>query len=144
MSTSHANLAAPLAPVGSRAARRALRAEKAQLLRWRRLLRARLDLTVAGFAPPEPLGTIAWEVLPDGRDRLPLPSELAAAIAVVTPIDPVELLTRLRRFDRALEAYADELDDALDDSTQDVVRTLALTQGATVTPLPTRDADGGR
>lgn len=40
----------------ARSVRRALRAERAQLLRWRRLLRARLDLTVARLAPPTHLG----------------------------------------------------------------------------------------
>lgn len=115
----------PRALPGPRAVRRALRTEKAQLARWRRLLRARLDLEIAGFAPPEPLGVAVWDELPGSRDQLPSPAELASAIAPLTPIDPVELMTRLRHLDRALAAYEHDLDAALEESNAQVVRDLA-------------------
>lgn len=123
MRSPHATLS--LARLGDdRRERRSLRAEKAQLLHWRRLLRARLDLAVAGFAPPEPLGAVEWDRLPVVED-LPTTAQLASAIAVVTPIDPVELMNRLRTFDRLLATYGEQLDDALEVSTTRVVHDLA-------------------
>lgn len=125
MSTIHAGAGASAAVPTTRPTRRALRTEKAQLTRWRRLLRARLDLAIAGFAPPEPLGVALGDELPDSRYDLPSAVELSHAIAVVRPIDPVELMTRLRRLDRALAAYEQDVDEALEESTVQVVRDLA-------------------
>lgn len=109
----------------ARAARRALRAEKAQLARWRRLLRARLDLTVAGFAPPETLGAMSWELVPEAQMSLPLPQELLDAIRAAGTNDPVALMQRLRSLDRELMAYGAEIDAALEDSTEQIVRRMA-------------------
>lgn len=118
--------AAAVTPRTTRATRRSLRSERAQLLHWRRLLRARLDLAVATFAPPERLGTLTWDVLPEGHDGLPTEAELLAAVAVgVTPLDPIELMTRLRTLDQALAAYGEDLDAALEDATEHVVHHLA-------------------
>lgn len=110
----------------ARSDRRSLRAEKAQLQHWRRLLRARLDLAVGAFAPPEPLGSVAWETLPAAHHDLPDGAALAAAVSVGAPGDPVELMTRLRDLDRSLAAYGRALDDALETSTEHVVQDLAL------------------
>ncbi|MBO1753378.1 hypothetical protein J4G33_16330 [Actinotalea sp. BY-33] len=112
-------------PLDRRAARRSVRAEKAQLDRWRRLLRARLDLAVAAFAPPEPLGSMTWDVLPEAGHDLPSTRELSAAVTSVTPLDPVELMTRLRHLDRRLASYGAELDTALEASTERMLRQLA-------------------
>ncbi|WP_199423285.1 hypothetical protein [Actinotalea solisilvae] len=100
-----------------RATRRALRAEKTQLARWRRLVRARLDLAVATFAPPDHVGAMSWDILPEAQLALPMPQELLAAVTVDPPEDAVALMEHLRRLDRMLAAYGAELDAALDEST---------------------------
>lgn len=99
------------------AARRTLRAEKTQLARWRRLVRARLDLAVAAFAPPDHVGAMSWDLVPEAQLALPLPQELLAAVTVDPPADAVELMEHLRRLDRMLAAYGAELDAALDELT---------------------------
>lgn len=113
-----------ISPAGAcdpQAARRALRAERAQLAHWRRLLRARLDLAVGGLAPPEPLGTLSWDLAPRSEELLPCAQELASAVAVPQPDDVVELMTRLRRLDKMLGRYAEHLDEALEGTTDDIV-----------------------
>ncbi|WP_372593830.1 hypothetical protein [Actinotalea sp.] len=116
--------------------RRTLRQEKLEVGRWRRLLRARLDLLVGAYAPPEILGTTGWEHLPPSRLDLPLAGELAAAIWTGTePEDRVALMRRLRDLDRSLAAYAAALDGALDDTTDELLTRMgagavdALAQG---------------
>lgn len=109
----------------ARGNRRMLRAEKAQLLRWRRLLRARLDLAVAGFAPPEPLGGMRWELLPEAQLGLPTHRALMQAVAVPAPADPIALMEHLRDLDRALAAYGAELDAELEARIQTVLDELA-------------------
>ncbi|MCV2393184.1 hypothetical protein OEB99_02585 [Actinotalea sp. M2MS4P-6] len=104
--------------------RRAVRAERAEVVRWRRLLRARLDLLVASFAPPEPLGAMGWDVLPDAQLRLPSSEELHQAIAEREQADRVTAMRQLRVLDRRLSAYADELDRALEQSTESLVMAL--------------------
>lgn len=141
MATIHAGTPAAPSVRGTRAARRALRTEKAQLARWRRLLRARLDLAIAGFAPPEPLGIALCDELPDSRYDIPAALELSHAIAVTTPLDPIELMTCLRRLDRALAVYEKDVDLALEETTVQVVRDLAAGQGMPLTHLP-QDLDG--
>lgn len=125
MATVHAGAPAPSTVRGTPAARRALRTEKAQLARWRRLLRARLDLAVVGFAPPEPLGVALGDELPASRYDIPTALELSHAITVAPPLDPIELMTCLRRLDRALAAYEKDVDLALEETTVQVVRELA-------------------
>jgi hypothetical protein len=115
----------PYAETDPRTARRSLRAEKAQLIRWRRLLRARLDLAVAAFAPPPALGETAWEILPEAQMALPLPHELSEAIAVSTSADAVELMEHLRSLDRMLAEYGAEIDTALESSTEQIVDDMA-------------------
>ncbi|EYR63935.1 hypothetical protein N866_17050 [Actinotalea ferrariae CF5-4] len=122
MALAQAQGAGPVGPaVDPRAARRALRAERAQLAHWRRLLRARLDLAVAGLAPPEHLGSFTWEVLPDAAVLLPRTHELSEAVRVAEDVDVVDLLTRLRRLDRMLSRYADQLDGAIEETTQELL-----------------------
>lgn len=132
MSTTHADAPAPRSVSGSRATRHALRTEQAQVARWRRLLRARLDLEIAGFAPPEPLGVASGDELPASRVDLPSTVELTTAVRVVTPLDPIELMTRLRDLDRRLAAYAKDVAESLEECTHDVVRELAAGAGAAV------------
>jgi hypothetical protein len=87
-------------------------------MRWRRLVRARLDLTVAGFAPPETLGQNTWELLPLAHSELPLPQELTAVLSGRSDDDQVALMERLRTLDALLAAYGAELDAALEDASQ--------------------------
>jgi hypothetical protein len=122
----------------ARATRRALRAERAQLQHWRRLLRARLDLAVAGLAPPEHLGAFTWDLMPDTAVLLPRSQDLADAIRVGEQPDVVDLLTRLRRLDRMLARYGDALEGAIEETTQEL-----LTEQA-ATPAATASAGGGR
>ena len=114
------------------AARRTLRREKLEVGRWRRLLRARLDLLVGAYAPPEILGTTGWDHLPEGRHDLPLAGEMANAIwAGTDTVDRVALMRQLRDLDRRLGAYAAELDTSLDESTDEIlVRMGSVSAGA--------------
>ena len=112
----------PWADGDLQAARRALRHEKIEVGRWRRLLRARLDLVVGAYAPPEILGTTGWEHLPSARLDLPLAGEMSAAIwACDDSEDRVALMRRLRELDRHLGGYAAELSNALDSTTDELL-----------------------
>ncbi len=111
----------------ARAARRALRAEKGQLMRWRRLLRARLDLAVASYAPPDTLGAMSWDILPEAQMGLPHPQELLDAVRAADSGDQVELMQRLRTLDALLAAYEAHVDAALETSTQQIIDTFATT-----------------
>lgn len=108
------------------ATRRTLRAERAELLRWRRLLRARLDLAVASFAPPEVLGAMSWDLLPQAQLALPLPSSLREVVVIDggPDDDRVALMRRLRELDRELAEYGRELDLALEACTEDLLAEL--------------------
>lgn len=109
----------------ARAIRRALRAEKGQLLRWRRLLRARLDLAVSGYAPPDTLGAMSWDILPEAQMSLPHPQDLMSAVRVASAADEVALMQKLRDLDRQLAEYGAQLDAALEMSTQQIMRHIA-------------------
>lgn len=113
----------------ARAARRALRAEKAQLLRWRRLLRARLDLAVAAYAPPDMLGAMSWDILPEAQMALPHPQELLDAVRAAGESDQVALMQRLRLLDKQLAEYEAHVDAALEASTQRILGAFAAGQG---------------
>ena len=115
-------------------ARRTLRHEKLEVGRWRRLLRARLDLLVGAYAPPEILGTTDWEHLPEGRHSLPLAGEMAVAIwAGTDTADRVALMRQLRDLDRRMSAYAAELDDALDETTDELLVHMGAEQPGALT-----------
>ena len=111
--------------------RRMLRAEKSELLRWRRLLRARLDLAVATYAPPEALGTMTWDLLPAAQLRLPSAESLRAAVALEPEPDRVALMHRLRDLDRTLAAYGCALEDALEDCTDQLLAELVEVEART-------------
>lgn len=117
----------------ARAIRRALRAEKAQLLRWRRLVRARLDLAVAGYAPPDTLGAMSWDILPEAQMSLPHPQDLLTAVRVTGATDDVALMHALRTLDRQLAEYGAQVDAALEMSTQQIMRLIAAPVPAHVT-----------
>lgn len=117
----------------ARASRRALRAERAQLQHWRRLLRARLDLAVAGLAPPEHLGAFTWDLMPDTAVLLPRAQDLSEAIRLGDADDVVDLLTRLRRLDRMLARYGAALETAIEETTQELLSEQAT---ATISASP--------
>lgn len=117
----------------ARAVRRALRSEKAQLLRWRRLVRARLDLAVADYAPPDTLGAMSWDILPEAQMSLPHPQDLIATVRVAGATDEVALMQHLRELDRQLAEYGARLDSALEMSTQQIMRRMAM---PSVVPAP--------
>lgn len=107
-----------------RAACQALRAEKAHVVRWRRLLRARLDLAVAGYLPPADLGSGTWHLAPAAHLELPLPRDLCGAVTVPAATDGAALMERLRLLDRRLATYSREIDAALESFTEKVVDDL--------------------
>ncbi|HMO11457.1 MAG TPA: hypothetical protein PKB06_08155 [Actinotalea sp.] len=113
-------------PVGldPAAARRAVRAERAEVVRWRRLLRARLDLLVATYAPPESLGDLAWDIAPHREITPDLSDALRAALGDTPDGDRVAAMRRVRDLDRRLSCYADHLDRALEASTEQLVMDL--------------------
>lgn len=117
-----------------RRARRALRTEQAAVRRWRRLLRARLDLALAAIAPVEPIGLVppteideeqATDALDVPAGRIPMHSELTAAVLVGTAADEVRRLDRLRELDQRLAAYERALEGALADATDAYITELA-------------------
>jgi hypothetical protein len=112
-------------PADARAIRRALRIEKAQLLRWRRLVRSRLDLAVAGYAPPDTLGAMSWEILPEAQLSLPPAQDLLAAVHIASAIDEVALMQQLRDIDHLLAEYGAMLDTALEMSTEQLMHHMA-------------------
>jgi hypothetical protein len=107
------------------ATRRALRAEMAEVSRWRRLLRSRLDLAVASYAPPEVLGTLSWGAVPHAELALPRPEDLSDLVCDSGTEDRVQLMRRIRALDKQLATYEDELERALEESTEQLVAQLA-------------------
>ncbi|WP_282947524.1 hypothetical protein [Cellulomonas endometrii] len=127
-------LAGPAAEiVDLRRQRGALRLEHQHVVRWRRLVRNRLELAVAAAAPP-----LAPGACPDVRDVLgpsagdvPPAAELAAAVRGALPIAEVHELPRLRDLDTRLARYEMRLENALRDLTDRYIVQLArdVTEG---------------
>ncbi|WP_124343867.1 hypothetical protein, partial [Cellulomonas algicola] len=85
--------------------RRALRAERARVGWWRRLVRARLDLAVAQVARPQTLGEdVAFQLPLDVGVDVPRPAELAAVLTG-TRADELAALDGLRALDEQLARY---------------------------------------
>lgn len=106
--------------------RGALRLEHQHVIRWRRLVRDRLELAAAAAAPPQTPGAD-----PDVRDLLgpapdvPPAAELAAAVRGALPIAEVHELPRLRDLDTRLARYETRLADALRELTDRYIEQLA-------------------
>ncbi len=106
--------------------RGALRLEHQHVVRWRRLVRDRLELAVAAAAPPQTPGAD-----PDVRDLLgpaadlPPAAELAAAVRGALPLAEVHELPRLRELDSRLARYETRLADALRELTDRYIEQLA-------------------
>jgi hypothetical protein len=110
-----------------RHSRRALRAERARVARWRRLLRARMDLAVASAAMPDPLGQDPIDMLPVGADDgLPSAIELVSAVRDGAPPAELDRLESLRALDRRLATYETTVSRALSGTTDEFIRRLAM------------------
>ena len=126
-----------LALSGLRSSRQSLRIERARVVHWRRLLRARIDLAVAVAVLPEALGQDEWGVLPMGAERdLPPASELIDAVRRANPSD-LDQLGDLLILDRRLASYESTVDQALDGTTDEFIRRLALNPAASLQAPPT-------
>jgi len=116
-----------------RRSRRALRAESARLGRWRRLVRARMDLALAASMAPEPLGLEALGLLPPHvGDDLPMYNELLEAVQVGRGGDEVRRLERLRDFEARLTRYQVNVEATLEATTAEFVRRLSFDPGASL------------
>lgn len=113
--------------------RRALLAESATTLYWRRLVQARIDLAVAGTAPPETLARPCL-MLPEPPDTGAL-RELVGAL----PDDPIGLLQRLHLAQRALSGYGVIVHAAASAATGELVERYAARPTDCLAAAPTRE-----
>jgi len=113
--------------------RGALRLEHQHVVRWRRLVRDRLELAVAAAAPPQAPGACpdVRSVLGASVADVPPAAELAAAVRGALPIAEVHELPRLRDLDLRLARYEMRLEDALRRLTDRYIDRLArdVTEG---------------
>lgn len=122
--------------------RRALRAERDRVGWWRRVVRARMDLAVAGAAGPGALGEDVAFVLPlDVCLQVPRAGELQTALPDGDPGREAGLLPALRSLDERLAAYETGVAEALERATGRLVARLADDPGAALRPR-TAVADG--
>ena len=104
---------------------RALRAEKARVTWWRRLVRARLDLLVARAVGPQALGEELAFALPiEIGLEVPRPAELADVLGPRDASD-VTRLEALRELDQRLARYQAGVEDALVRATDALIDRLA-------------------
>ena len=104
---------------------RALRAERARVAWWRRLVRARLDLLIARTVGPQALGEEPAFALPlEVGLEVPRPDELAA---VLGPRDASDLsrLEQLRALDGRLARYQAGVEEAFVATTDALIDRLA-------------------
>ncbi|HEY0117740.1 MAG TPA: hypothetical protein VGC04_03060 [Cellulomonas sp.] len=110
---------------GLRLDHRALRAERARVAWWRRLVRARLDLLVARTVGPQALGEELAFALPlEVGLEVPRPDELAPVLGSREPSD-VGRLEDLRTLDRRLARYQAGVEDAFVRATDALIDRLA-------------------
>lgn len=115
---------------------RALRAERARVAWWRRLVRARLDLLVARAVGPQPLGEELAFALPleVGID-VPRPDELATVLGARGAFD-VGRLEEMRGLDRRLARYQAGVEEAFVRATDALIDHLASDPDALLRPDP--------
>lgn len=119
-----------------RGARLALRAEQARVGRWRRLLRAQIDLTVAAVALPERLErNVGDSALPGAGLDLPDHLELVAAVRNGSSPSDLDRLGNLRDLDRRLASYQSMLGEVLDRATDELIPRLAADPAAYLSAL---------
>lgn len=119
-----------------RSSRYALRAERARVAHWRRLVAASLDLAVAAAAVPESLGDDIR--LLDAGDLVAAPrrSALVRAMRWGLPAGEVHRIPELRDLDDQLAQYARHLDESLAAKTAELVEILATDPAAVLVGLP--------
>lgn len=112
--------------VGLGSQRRALRDELERVQRWRRVVRARLDIAVAVAVPPGLLAMLPG--LAEGTDLgmdVPDPAELDPLLCDRVPAVEVRALAELRGLDVRLAAYERAVGCALRAATDRYVERLA-------------------
>ncbi len=105
---------------------RALRAERARVAWWRRLVRSRLDLLVARTVGPQPLGEqIAFALPLDVCLEVPRPADLEAVLGPRVPGSDVSRLEELRDLDQRLARYQAGVEEAFVAATDALIDRLA-------------------
>lgn len=121
-----------------RETRRVLRHEVTQIAHWRRLLRARLDLTVARAVLPERLGGEAAQYLARGVTGPVVPhSHLVSITRGTGEAFPVDDLPRLRSADASLAIYEGQVRAALMVATDLLVERLSADPTFPAVSVPT-------
>ncbi len=116
----------PVETVGLGGRRQALRDEHERVLRWRRVVRARLDLAVAVAVPPGLLA-VPPELAADSGPQVDVPAaaELAPLLRDRAPALEIRALSVLRALDVRLAAYEKAIGTALRSATDAYVEELA-------------------
>lgn len=118
---------------------RALRAERARVTWWRRLVRARLDLHVARTVGPQPLGEELAFALPlEVGLEVPRPDELDRVLGEHAGSD-VSWLEELRALDRRLASYQSGVEEAFVRATDSLIDHLATDPGLVLGSAPEHD-----
>jgi hypothetical protein len=119
---------------------RALRAERARVAWWRRLVRARLDLLVARTVGPQALGEELAFALPlEVGLEVPRPDELALVLGPRDPSD-VSRLEELRALDKRLARYQVGVEEAFVRATDALIDRLATDPETLMASDPERDS----
>lgn len=109
--------------------RREMRRELARVRWWRRLVQARLDLTVAHLSDFHELGSLglddAWEALVADA---PTPEELTGAIWPDSDAHTPTSAEGLTKLDARLQSYEERVSDNLETVTAQMVRALGDAQ----------------
>ncbi|WP_448631079.1 hypothetical protein [Cellulomonas soli] len=116
--------------------RRALRAERARVAWWRRLVRARLDLAVARVTGPGPLGEdVAFQLPLDVAVHVPRPAELHRVLEGADAAAELGQVDELRDLDSRLALYEAGVEEALQSTTDRLVSHLAAHPGAVLAAI---------
>lgn len=111
----------------ARHARRDLRIELHEVARWRRLVRARIEIAVASAAPPQHIGQDPLPYLaPEAQHVLPMHRELEVALRSGLPLSEIGRLDTLRSLDGRLARYEESVGAALEAATEDFITRLTL------------------
>ncbi|MGV8979418.1 MAG: hypothetical protein ACOH17_15390 [Cellulomonas sp.] len=120
-----------------RSSRRALRAERARVTYWRRLVTARIDLALACVAPPDQLGVDLTLLLDDAvHTAPPAHADLSRLLRHCLPITEVHRLDELYRLDARLASYQRNLDRVSASTTAEFIDRLTLDPLAALAGLP--------
>lgn len=105
--------------------RRTLRSEVNRVLHWRRLIKARIDLSVAGALLPDRLGIDAWDILRPADALLPDHVRMSQLVRGSGSASAVLDLPELRDIDRHLAAYGAHARSELERVTSMLVELLS-------------------